>query len=815
MCLAVMPFGTANVWPPLATVALVPRAPHIEHVPTVQLQPAPFMANHNIPIAGITMRALRSSASLVALAALIIITTAPAARQQETFESLARASLAQIDGAIPLAGLKDSVEIIRDRWGVPHIYARNIDDLFFAQGFVQAQDRLWQMEMYRRTYEGTLAEIMGPTYTRHDQVVRLLKFRGPFNDAEWRSYHPEGRRIFTAFANGVNAFIANAGERLPVEFRLTGIRPQPWTPEVALLRTQTAMPTGDATSELSLARNVVQQGVEAANRAARPSPYRDLVVPNGVDLSMITQAVSGGLSGMRAGVVRPELLPQYRAMTGSLPSENTGAQENSPGSNNWVLSGKLTASGRTIVANDPHRSIGNPSIRYIVHLNAPGWNMIGATEPPLPGVAIGHNGRLAWGLTIVGTDQSDVYIEEVNPANRNQVRFRGQWEALRIVRDTILVKGSASVVVELKFSRHGPVFHEDTVNHKAYAMRSTAYEPGSAGYVSTLRYHALDNCRQFLDALVYYLAPTENMICGDTSGNIAWQASAASPRRPNWHGRLPVPGTGEYEWNGLRNDLPREFNPERGWIATANHDIHPDGYDPPLFFKNGPARGRFDRISQVLTGKTGFTMADMQALQHDAYSAAAVRDIPFFRGWTSSDADVERARAALAGWDAQHRRESQAAAIYRFVSSEMTAEARAANTAADARRTLLEGAIRTGLVALRQSQGNDPAQWRWGPFNRSQMPHSLVRAYDIPPVERHGGSGFVAAVGATYREIIDLGNLEGSLATNVPGQSGQPGSPYYSNLVDTFGRGEYFPLAYSRQSVEQVAAHKLVLRPRR
>jgi penicillin amidase len=656
---------------------------------------------------------------------------------------------------------------------------------------------------------------MGPQYVRHDELARRLRFRGPFDDREWNSYHPEGRRIFQAFANGVNAFIAQAGERLPVEFRITGIRPEPWTADIALLRTQTAMPTGDANSELSLARNVVQNGVEAANRAANPSPYRDLVVPTGLDLSTIASEASRGLQGLRTGVVRPELLPQYRAMTGAFPSENTGAQENSPGSNNWVLSGRLTATGNVIVANDPHRNVSNPSIRYIVHLNAPGWNMIGATEPPLPGVAIGHNGRIAWGLTIVGTDQSDVYVEEVNPANRNQVRFRGQWEAMRVLRDTIRVKGAAPVVVEHKFTRHGPVFFEDTVRNRVYAMRSTMHLPGSAGYVSTLRYHSIDNCRQFLDALVYYLAPTENMICGDTAGNIAWQASAASPRRPNWHGRLPVPGTGEYEWNGLRDDLPREFNPARGWIATANHDIHPEGYDPPLFFKNGPARGRYNRIAEVLSGRTAFTMADMQALQHDAYSTAAARDIPLFSGWTSGDAAVESARRTLAAWDAQHRRESAAAAIYRFVSREMNAEMRNAATPAADRNAMLERAITAGLAALRQSQGDDPSRWRWGPFHTSQMPHSLVQAYDIPPVERHGGSGFVAATGATYREIIDLGNIDGSLATNVPGQSGQPGSPFYANLVESYGRGEYFQLAFTRQAVERVAAHRLVLLPGR
>jgi len=730
--------------------------------------------------------------------------------EPDIFDELAKSSLSKIDGRIPLRGLRDSVEVIRDRWGVPHIYARNIDDLFFAQGFVQAQDRLWQMEMYRRTYEGTLSEIMGPPYVRHDQLVRLLKYRGPFDDREWKSYHPEGRRIFEAFANGVNAFIAQAGDQLPVEFRLTGIRPQRWTPDIALLRTQTAMPTRDAVEELRLAREVVRLGADSANRAARPSPYRDLVVPNDVDLTIIGPEVSAALSGIRGGVVRPELLPAYRALPAGSSTENRGVQENSPGSNDWVVSGKLTATGHVIVANDPHRSVSNPSIRYIVHLNAPGWNVIGATEPVLPGVMIGHTERIGWGLTIVGTDQSDVYVEEVNPANRNEVRFRGAWEPLRIVRDTIRVKGAEPVIVTYKYSRHGPVFYEDTLRHKAYAMRSTMYEPGSAGYLSALRYHSLENCRQFLDAQKFYLAPTENMICGDGDGNIAWQASAASPKRPNWHGRLPVPGTGEYEWDGLRNDLPRELNPERGWIATANHDIHPPGYDPPLFFKTGPQTGRYNRLAEVLSSGKQFTLADMQALQHDALSARAAQDALLFRGWTSSNPDIEGGRRALAEWNGQHRRESRAAALYRYAPRGITDDARA-SAAGEQRQAILERAIAAGLDSLRANQGSDPAQWRWGRINRSQLPHPFVKAYDIPPVERHGGAGFVAAVGATYRQIIDMNDLDASVATNVPGQSGQPGSPFYKNLVESYGRGEYFPLAFSRSAVEKVAAHRLTL----
>jgi penicillin amidase len=729
---------------------------------------------------------------------------------QSTFESLARAALARLEGRLALTGLRDSVRVLRDAAGVPHIYAQNIDDLFFAQGFVQAQDRLWQMDMYRRTYEGRLAEIMGPTYVQHDRLARLLRYRGPWDEREYGRYHPEGKRILNAFARGVNAFIEQAGENLPVEFKLTGLKPAPWTAEVALLRTQTAMPTADARSELTLARNVAQFGAEEANRRARPDPNRPLAVPPGLDVSSIDPNAIAGLNGLRSGAPRPALLAEYARWADALPSENRGAQENSPGSNNWVVSGALTRSGKVIVANDPHRNVSNPSIRYIVHLVAPGWNVIGATEPPLPGVMIGHNGRIAWGLTILGTDQSDVYVEEVNPANRNEVRWRGSWEPLRIVRDTIRVKDQAPVVIELKFSRHGPIFHEDTIRKRAYAMRSTMHEPGSAGYLSALRYHAIDNCQQFLDAQQYYHAPTENMICGDVQGNIAWHGSGLSPKRSGWDGRLPVPGTGEFEWQGFRNDLPRELNPERGWIATANHNVLPPDYDPPLFFKSGNSYPRFDRLKEVFSKGNNFTVASFERLQHDSYSAQAARDLELFRGWTAGRTELEPLRALLESWDARYERRSPAAALYNFVSRSMT-DARRDGLSQNDRRAALERALAQAVDTLEALQGANPAQWRWGRLHRSEFPHSLVRAYDIPAVERSGGAGTVAATGATYRQIIDLSDLDNSRATNTPGQSGQPGSPFYSNLAQSAADQQYFPLLYSQSRIEASAKHKLVL----
>ncbi|HUF49791.1 MAG TPA: penicillin acylase family protein [Longimicrobiales bacterium] len=755
-------------------------------------------------------RALATGAAALGLAAGLA-----ARAHQENFESLARASLSQLDGEIPLPGLRAPVTVLRDSMGVPHIYASNVDDLFLAQGFVQAQDRLWQMDMYHRTFSGRLSEIFGASYNEHDAKMRLLQYRGPWDDSEFTSYHPDGRRIFESFARGVNAYIDHAGDRLPVEYRLTGLRPLRWTPQASLLRTQTAMPLGDARAELSLARQVVEFGAAEANRRARPSPYRDLVVPADVDLTAIDDSVVAGLAGMRTGIVRPPLLPQYQRWLDALPRENNGAQENSPGSNNWAVSGRLTATGKPFVANDPHRNVANPSIRYIVHLNAPGWDMIGATEAPLPGVAIGHNGRFGWGLTIVGTDQSDVYVERLNPSNRDQVMFRGQWENIRTEYDTIRGPDSRVMrVVAHRFSRHGPIFHIDSTRNLAYAMKSTMHLPGSAGYVSTLRYNSLANCREFLDAQVYYFAPTENMVCGDADGNIAWQASAAAPKRPNWHGRLPVPGTGAYEWDGLRDDLPREFNPERGWIATANHDIHPPGYDPPLFFKQGSATARYDRLASILSSGTRFTLEDMRRLQLDSYLLNGARDIALFNGWTASTPELERLRAMIASWDGMRRRESAAAALHNFVASRITAAARAEDSPPAQRRQLLETALQQGRDELVSRQGADPAQWRWGLIQRSELPHPLVRAYDIPAVERSGGANTVAATGATYRQIIDTADFDRSIVTNAPGQSAQPFSPFYANLVASYGRGDYYTLPYSRPAVERAARHRLTLTPR-
>jgi penicillin G amidase len=469
-----------------------------------------------------------------------------------------------------------------------------------------------------------------------------------------------------------------------------------------------------------------------------------------------------------------------------------------------------------LLANDPHRGVSNPALRYLVHLEAPGYSVIGATEPAIPGVAIGHNGRVGWGLTIVGIDQADVFVETLNPENLDQALWEGEWYPLRVVVDTIPVRGEAARIVEHRFSRHGPVFHVDSVNHVAYAVRSTANEPGSGGYLAALRLAEVENCHQFMDEVGHYHAPSENLVCGDVHGNISWVAAALSPKRVGgWYGRLPVPGTGQYRWEGFRShtDLPQEFNPARGWVGTANHDVQPIGYYPPLMFKSSPSL-RFHRLQQLMDSARDLTADDFERMQHDAlHPWFEEEDRPLLTGWTSDDPDVEWARARLAAWDGVYRREQVAPALHSRFRRFLSGEARRA--AGPERQVLVEAALDRALASLDESLGEDRAGWRWGRLHTSEFPHWLVRAYDIPSVERNAGAGLIAATGATFREIIDFADFDNSRATSAPGQSMQPGSPFYSNLLRMWAAEEYFPLLYSHAAVEAAARYRLELRPGR
>ena len=781
--------------------------------------------------------ASRMSGDLVAaparaavLAVLLVAASAVCAdaAQAPSLDALAHRALATIDGELKAPGLKAPVEVIRDEWGVPHIYAENDDDLFFAQGYVMAQDRLWQMEMWRRWREGRLAEVFGPEALDYDRRTRLMRFRGPFDETEWTSYHPDAHRLFTAHANGVNAFIEQNRDNLPVEFQLTGVEPEPWTAETAVLRwAALGVPSvrGHALHEMQLALNVARYGAEEANRRAAPDPWDDLVVPDGLDVSIITEDI---LDAMRAGDGDPftagrlpalEIVEPYRDLVS--PREPRAARVlpgvvATEGSNNWVMTGARSPTGVPILANDPHRRIEMPALRYFVHLNAPGWNVIGGGEPPFAGVDAGSNASMAWGFTFAGTDMVDVYVEELHPDEPDLVRWQDGWEPLRVIEEEIPVKGRDPEPIELKFSRHGPVFYEDLENRAAYAVRSVVQEPGTAAYKGSFQLAQAESCADFFDRAMHWLVPTHSLVCGDADGNIALQVTGLTPDRDGWNGRLPVPGNGDYEWKGFREDLPREFNPERGYVATANNNVHPPGYEGrPVFYHSsrGVETSRIARLHQILGAGETLSVDDHKGIQHDARLLAAERDIPAFRGWTSDDPDVEWARGLIAEWDATVSRDSTAGALYVRWNAEVDAAARDAETPEAERQALIEQGLTTAIERLTAELGPDREEWRHGRVHASALQHMFVPEFDLPAVERPGGFGAVNATGANFRRIIDLADPDRSVASNAPGQSAQPGSPFYGNLADNLGNGQYFPLLYTREAVEEHVAHRLTLQP--
>jgi len=737
--------------------------------------------------------------------------------------------LAQIEGTISLAGLDQSVEILRDRWGVAHIYAETVHDLFFAQGFVAAQDRLYQIEIWRRTGSGELAEIFGQDYVSRDRIARLVRYRGDM-EAEWASYSPHSKEIAEAFTSGINAYVDRNRDNLPIEFELLDFEPGVWTPEHVLLRVAGLLMVRNISQEIARAKMVAQLGIDETQRWYPTDPARELRPDPDVDLAGIDDRVT---SEYRRAVSIPVLHGQ-------------------DGSNNWVVSSELSASGAPLLASDPHRPVILPSLRYAIHLNGPGWNVIGSGEPALPGVAIGHNDRVGWGFTIVQYDLADLVVERTNPENRRQYLLQGKWLDMEIEREEVRVKGrSQPEEVELAFTRNGPVIWADPDSDRVVALRWAGQEPGTAGYLGSLALDQVRDWEGFVEAMRAWKVPAENIVYADVDGNIGWVAAGLMPVREGWSGLLPVPGhTGRYSWSKFLDveDLPQLVNPESGYIATANHNIVPDGYTHDLGF-DWSAPYRFERIDEVLARGGRFTIEDFQALQLDETSLPARQLIGMLR---ESSGGPSKASAIFDGWDFVLDVESNQAALFeawvkRLPAKYIEAQAPPPSRGLIARYlqlpTLLNG-LRTipseqrnrimsesldeAFAELASSLGGDPAGWRWGDLHQISFRHPLSNTparkavLDLGPVRRGGdgntpnatrGPGYSQSSGASYRHILDLADWDRSVFTSTPGQSGQPGSPHYDDLLPTWAEGRYVPLVYSRSAVEENTAHRLLLEP--
>ena len=780
----------------------------------------------------------------LALAAVASAQSGPA-----TLESRAKAALAVIRGTLNVHGLKQSVRVQRDRWGVAHIYAQNQHDLFFAQGFVVAQDRLFQMELWKRSGQGRLAEILGPSYVKRDTSARLLRYRGDM-DAEYASYAPDTKEILEAFTSGINAYIAEiqkpGGIGLPLEFQLAGFKPDQWKPEDCLNRLAAYSVTGNGASELHSAQLVALLGPKKAAALLELDPPVKLDPAPGIDYSGLSPALLQNLVGSDVPLHFPETPVQ--------------------GSNNWTVSGTLTATGKPFLANDPHRVIAEPSLRYIVHLVAPGWNVIGAGEPGLPGVAVGHNEKIAWGFTIFGLDQQDLYLAELNPADPGQYKTEHGWQPMEVKTETINVRGAAPVTVELKFTRHGPVLWED--GKRALALHWVGAEPGTAGYLGSLSLDRAQNWQEFEQAMPRWKVPSENIVYADRDGNIGEHSTGLAPLRKNWIGLLPIPETGGFEWSGFvpNEDLPHSYNPAAGFIASANHKMIPENYRYPVGFQWAPP-DRFGRIVEVLAGaaksQRKLSISDMEDLQNDVVSLPA-RELQSLlkRAASKAGGTTGASLKLLLDWQCDFPESSTAATLYEFWVAELedavsakvipveAAQAagklsvprilkelsnpRASVFGADpeaARDALLLDTLRASEEKLTAKLGPDPKNWAWGKLHHAVFIHAVSGVvpaakalFDRGPVSRpgenttvdatyFGGPSFDELGGASYREIFDLSDWDNGVGVNVPGQSGQPGSPHYDDLLPLWANGQYFPLRFRKESVDRETTDVLELKP--
>jgi penicillin amidase len=781
--------------------------------------------------------------------------------------ALAGPAAAELPGAVrreaqPVAGLQQPAEILVDRWGVPHIYARSARDAFFLQGWNAARDRLWQIDLWRKRGLGRLSASLGPAYVEQDRAARLFLYRGDMA-AEWAAYDPGGREAVEAFAAGVSAYVAevNAGSKpLPVEFRLTDSRPEPWAAE-DILRIRSHALVSNVASEVARARTVCAGGLAADAVRRRLEPEHTPVVPKGLDPCDVPADV---LKDYLLGTGPVNLAPLAGRDAAAAPGDQALARHieatSAEGSNNWVIAPSRTATGRPILANDPHRPVGVPSLRYIAHLDAPGLTIIGAGEPALPGVSLGHNGQAAFGLTIFYIDQEDLYVYETRG---DAYRYRGGWEPMRVIRETIEVKGEAPREVALRFTRHGPVLKADPEKGRAFALKTVWNEPGVAGYYGSSRLWRAKTWADFQAARDRWGAPPLNLVWAEAGGGIGWSAAGRTPVRRNWDGLMPAPGDGRYEWAGFLADggLPAVRNPPEGFFATANEmNVPAEPAYPRAARRLGyewADRTRATRIKEVLAATPRATLADSMALQTDDVSAQARRGQALLRPLASPDPEVARALALLAAWDAEESIGSGAAAIYEtWVVKHLGRAVVAAATSKPAqgligagspdpvllwleqqpravRDPLLLASLRAALDELKTRLGPDMATWSWGRLHHARFEPAAAALADpqlaahmsIGPVQVAGSastpraaswrpSDFRQTAGASVRLVIDVGAWDNAMAVNTPGQSGDPFSPHYRDLFPLWAAGSYFPLRFSRAAVERETQTVLTLTPR-
>jgi penicillin amidase len=797
----------------------------------------------------------------------------PMEEAAEQMKELAKKALVATSGAIAVDGLKEEVRILRDQWGVPHIYAANKDDLFFAVGYIHAQERLWQMEFSRRLACGTLAEMVGELALDIDVFMRTVGLRRTAGQAA-ELVEKEGdevtRSVLAAYVTGVNAFIESHIDNPPFEFAVLACQPSPWSlADVAacglLLAWQLCLNWGIEILRADLIEKLGEK------RARELLPF----CPPEASIVVASQRQSADIASY--------LLALQKRAAGSVGSGTVP-----PASNNWVIDGTKSATGMPLLANDPHLFIGMPSIWYEAHLVAPGFNVTGVTFPGLPPVIIGHNERIAWGMTVLPADVQDTFIEKFNPDNTHQYEFRGQWEDAEVCAEQFHVRGREEPVTrEVLITRHGPIMDSIMVGsaspevkkwlHEGLALRWTGHDPSNVvlALQGVIKLDQAGNWDEFREALRLLVCPPQNFVYADVDGNIGYQTNSLIPIRAKGQGLVPVPGwTGEYEWVGYIpfDELPSAFNPPTHLIATANNKIVHEDY-PYLITHDWFPSHRARRIVQMLTAREKLSLQDFAEMHADVYSPWAGELAPFVAGLEPQDQRQEQVLRHLRDWDFRMKRDSVAASVFHVWYMKLVENAfrdklgqdlyehyftkqlgfntfhflaipdlldypsgfwfgndRESNV--ENRDKLAQLSLKQAIDELTEKLGPEISAWRWGRLHAATFRHVLGIAPPLDqilnagPVEVDGdwttvnmngfdySAGFGAVCIPSYRQLIDLGNLSKSVSMHVPGQSGQPASEHYQDFVEPWAEVEYHPMLFDRETIEKEARELLRLVPR-
>jgi len=774
-------------------------------------------------------------------------------------------ALPQIDGTTAVEGLTQQVTVDRDSWGVPHILAGSEADLAEAQGYVMAQDRLWQMDVLRRVASGELSEIFGRQTLLLDEQFRRIGLRQAA-ERDSKTLNPEQRMDFEAYARGVNRFIETHRNRLPLEFVALRYQPKPWTPADSLAVVGYMFQTLTNTWSAEVERQIVTErvGPDRARALFLVDSLDDLEIV-GAEAANSTKAEKKSSAASRAPSL-DEFAPAS-GLSGAQPSAWNNAQSMLDifsnetravfGSNNWVVDGTHTASGKPLLSNDTHLELTMPSIWYTIHLTGPGWNVEGFALPGAPGIVIGHNDRIAWGFTNDMADVQDVYIEKLDPQNPHRYMVNGKYVNATLRTDRIPVRGESDVLIDILTTRHGPILR--VVNGEGYALKWTALEPGALNHSYEWMGRAR-NWEEFREALRGVSGPAQNAVYADVDGNIGFIVAAWIPIRKEGHGEVPVPGDiDDYEWTGYVpfDDLPQALNPPGGIIVTANARVVGPGYKYYITDRWG-APDRTRRIYDLLAGRKDLRAEDMNSIQNDITSISDQRLAAILaaaeRTATPKDPRTADLLKSLATWDGRCAADSTQAAFVEvardFLLRDLLEPYLGANTSEYVwwrsnlfvERVLeqrpaawlppnyrsydeLIVAAADQSVAFLAAHFSNPkvSAWRLGALNVLTMDHPmgrdgiLERLLSIGPTEQSGcflaPKAMTHTHGPAMRMVADLSNWDQSLMELPTGESGQPWTAHYKDQFADWFAGKPVVSPFSEAAEDKARVHRLVLEP--